>query len=56
MQEQGRLAKIIRYRYTKEQIEKLNAIAWWDWTDEQIRARYDDLYMNVEDFIQKYFG
>ena len=49
-------AKIIRYRYTKEQIEKLNAIAWWDWTDEQIRARYDDLYMNVEDFIQKYFG
>ena len=47
-------AKIIRYRYTKEQIEALNRIQWWEWTDEEIRYRYDDLYLSVEDFIEKY--
>lgn len=48
-------AKIIRYRYTEEQIEKLNAIAWWDWPDEVIRERYEDFYIEVNDFIWKYY-
>lgn len=47
-------AKIIRYRYNKEQIAALNKIAWWDWTDEEIRERYDDFYLPVDDFIRKY--
>lgn len=47
-------ARIIRYRYSKEQIEALNKIAWWDWTDDEIRERYDDFYLNIEDFIRKY--
>ena len=29
-------ARIIRYRFTPEQIELLNQIAWWDWPDEKI--------------------
>lgn len=48
-------AKIIRYRYTMEQIEKPNAIAWWDWPDEVIRERYEDFYMGANDFILKYY-
>lgn len=47
-------ARIVRYRYTKEQIEKLNKIAWWDWPDEVIRKRYDDFYIGIDDFIKKY--
>lgn len=47
-------ARIIRYRYLPDQIEALNKIAWWDWTDDEIRERYDDLYLNIEDFIKKY--
>ena len=35
-------ARIIRYRYTPEQIEALNKIAWWDWSDDEIRERFDD--------------
>ena len=28
-------AKIIRFRYSPEQIDALNRIAWWDWTDDE---------------------
>lgn len=47
-------AHIIRYRFTPEQINSLNRIKWWDWTDEEIRERYDDFYMSIDDFIAKY--
>ena len=48
-------ARIIRYRYTEEQIEALNKIAWWNWSDEKIRECYDDFYLSVGEFIDKYF-
>ncbi len=47
-------ARIIRYRYTKAQIEKLNKIAWWDWPDEVIRKRYNDFFIKIDEFIEKY--
>ncbi len=47
-------ARIIRYRYTPEQIEALNKISWWNWTDDEIRERYDDFYLPIEEFIEKY--
>ncbi len=47
-------AKILRYRYTPEQIQDLNTIAWWDWSDDEIRERYDDFYLPIEAFIEKY--
>ncbi len=50
----GAPARIIRYRFTPEQINSLNRIKWWDWTDEEIRERYDDFYMSIDDFIAKY--
>lgn len=28
-------ARIIRYRYTPEQIGTLNRIQWWNWTDDE---------------------
>lgn len=50
----GAPARIIRYRYTKEQIESLNRIQWWNWSDDKIRERYDDFYLSVDLFIDKY--
>ena len=50
----GAPARIIRYRYSPEQIESLNKIAWWDWTDDEIRERYDDFYLPIDEFIKKY--
>lgn len=50
----GTPARILRYRYLPEQIEKLNKICWWDWDDEEIRSRYSDFFLPVEEFIEKY--
>ena len=47
-------ARIIRYRYTPEQIKALNEIAWWDWSDDEIRERFEDFYLPIEEFIEKY--
>ncbi len=47
-------ARIIKYRYNPDQITALNKIAWWDWTDDEIRERYDDFYLPVDEFIKKY--
>lgn len=49
-------ARIVRYRYTQEQIKRLNQIAWWDWKDELIRERYEDFFIEIDKFIDKYYG
>ena len=50
----GNPAKVIKYRFPKETIERLQRIAWWDWDSEQLRARREDMYGEVEDFAVKY--
>ncbi|MBP3818908.1 MAG: CatB-related O-acetyltransferase [Butyrivibrio sp.] len=50
----GNPAKIIRYRYSERQIKALNKIAWWKWSDDLIRERYDDFFMDIDAFIEKY--
>lgn len=47
-------ARIIRYRYSPNQIDALNKIAWWNWSDDDIRKRFDDFYLPVDEFIKKY--
>lgn len=47
-------ARIIKYRYTQEQIKKLNEIKWWDWPDEKIVKYYDDFFLTVDEFISKH--
>lgn len=49
-------ARIIRYRYSPEQIEALNKICWWDWPDEKIRECHEDFYLPIEEFIQKHLN
>ncbi len=47
-------ARIIRYRFTQDQIELLNKIAWWNWPDEKIRVFYDDFFEPVDVFINRH--
>ncbi len=47
-------AKLIRWRYTKDQVRRLKEIAWWDWSDEKIRACYEDFYLPIEVFLAKH--
>ena len=47
-------AKVIKYRFTAEQIRMLNEIAWWDWPVEKIQACYDD-FIDIDLFLQKHY-
>ncbi len=47
-------AKIIKYRFSNEQIAKLNQIAWWDWPIEKIKDCYDD-FMDIDVFLEKHY-
>lgn len=47
-------ARIVKYRYKPDQIKALNQIKWWAWDDEKIRERFDDFYLGIDDFIEKY--
>jgi acetyltransferase-like isoleucine patch superfamily enzyme len=50
----GNPAKLIKYRFTKEQIEKLLEIKWWDWSDEKIN-NFTPLLCNknIDNFINE---
>jgi acetyltransferase-like isoleucine patch superfamily enzyme len=49
----GNPAKFIKHRFSKQQIENLLKIKWWNWDDDKIND-YMELLMsnNIEDFIQ----
>lgn len=46
-------ARILKFRYSREQIDRLIGMKWWDWPDELIAQRYED-FSDVGKFIQKY--
>lgn len=47
-------AKIIKYRFSKEIIEALNVIKWWEWSDEKIITNYK-YFENVNDLVDKFY-
>jgi virginiamycin A acetyltransferase len=51
----GNPSKIIRYRYTQEQIEKLLQIRWWTWSDEALEAERSCFSRPVEEFIARFW-
>jgi phosphonate metabolism protein (transferase hexapeptide repeat family) len=51
----GSPAKIHRHRFAPEICEKLNRIAWWDWTDSQLAAGLLDFrHLPIAEFCDKY--
>jgi acetyltransferase-like isoleucine patch superfamily enzyme len=51
----GNPAKIIRFRFSEEQISKLLKIAWWNWDEDKIKANIDYFYGTADDFIEKFW-
>ncbi|MDR0899159.1 MAG: CatB-related O-acetyltransferase [Lactobacillaceae bacterium] len=49
-------ARVIKYRFSPEQIQELEKIQWWNWSDEDINRNLSDFNTsgNIEEFIQKY--
>lgn len=49
----GNPAKLIRYRFSEEQIAALLEIKWWDWPEDEIRAAVPYLaHEDVDRFIE----
>lgn len=46
-------AKLIRRRYSPQQIEQFLAIQWWNWEIEEIENNYE-LFCQPEEFLNKF--
>jgi len=54
----GNPARLIKYRFTPDQIQKLLEIKWWEWEDEKIKENLplildDD---DIQPFIDKHYN
>jgi len=47
-------AKKIRMRFAPDVVEKLENIAWWDWSHEKIKANLADFCGDIEEFVAKH--
>lgn len=45
-------AKIIRYRFSEEHIEKLQEMKWWNWSDDRIRKEAS-LFSDIEKCLKE---
>lgn len=51
----GNPARVIRRRFDEPVAERLQALAWWDWTHEQLRLALPDFRrLAIEAFLDKY--
>ena len=50
----GNPAKIIKYRFEDDIIEKLNEIKWWNWNEETIKENIDYILGDVNIFVEKF--
>lgn len=46
-------AKLIRPRFPNDIAIKLEGIAWWDWTRDQLEDRFEDL-LDLDQFLETY--
>ena len=52
----GNLAKVVKKRFTDEQIQKLLDIKWWNWDDAKIKINIPMILSpNVDDFITQHY-
>lgn len=51
----GNPAKIVKYRFSEDIVEKLLKISWWNWSSETILARRVDFQLPITDFVEKYY-
>jgi acetyltransferase-like isoleucine patch superfamily enzyme len=48
-------AKIVKFRYANDKVEKLLRIGWWNWSEKKILANMDYFHGDVGVFVEKFF-
>lgn len=51
----GNPARVVKYRFPQEVIHKLQHIKWWNWSADNIEARWRE-FENLESFLDKYYN
>lgn len=52
----GNPAKIVKYRFSEEQIEKLLKIQWWNWDEQKIQENSHLFWSNnLNEFLNKFY-
>jgi len=51
----GNPARVIKFRFSQDKIEKLLKIAWWDWEESKIKENMDYFYQDTENFINRFW-
>lgn len=46
--------RVVKFRFSEEKINKILNISWWDWADDKILKNIDDLYSDIDQFIDKH--
>lgn len=49
----GNPARVIRYRFSADVIERIQASQWWNWSDDEIRENIKLLTMSGEQFVDR---
>ncbi|MEO0544125.1 MAG: DapH/DapD/GlmU-related protein [Pseudomonadota bacterium] len=53
----GAPAKLIKRRLPEDVADRMEQLAWWDWSHDELRAALDDFRaLTAQDFIAKYDG
>lgn len=47
-------AKVIKFKHNQDDIDALNKISWWDWSDEKVKLNVNDFYVSIDEFIKKH--
>lgn len=51
----GNPARVIRHRFPNDIAERLQRLAWWDWSHDTLRSALPDFRkLTIEDFLNKY--
>ncbi|MFA5077646.1 MAG: CatB-related O-acetyltransferase [Candidatus Micrarchaeia archaeon] len=46
-------ANVIRFRFSREIIDRMERIRWWDWPDGEVEKNLDLFYGPIERFVEK---
>jgi len=50
----GNPAKVMRFRFSKSLVERMLKIAWWDWSDDIIKANVSWFYKPALEFVNHF--
>ena len=50
----GNPAQVVRYRFSKTTVERLQRLKWWDWPNDKIRANVEWFYPPIQESLDHF--